>query len=148
MPSWIASAASLAFVAAVADAALSDLRSLRIPNRDVLILLAAFAAFALARGLSPAECLRHLTAALLLFGLGALLFSLKLWGGGDAKLLAGVGLWTGFSGLPGLVLITALAGGAVALAVLAGRRGKSVPYGIAIAAAALAWWWRALAPLI
>ncbi len=147
MPSWILPIASLAFVAAVADAALSDVRALRIPNRDVVILLAAFAAFALARPLPFNVALHHLAAALLLFGLGAILFALKVWGGGDVKLLAAVGLWTGFSGLPALLLITALAGGAVALAVLAGRRGKAVPYGIAIAAAALSWWWRTLAPL-
>ena len=76
-------------------------------------------------------------------------------GGGDVKLLAATGLWLGPAATPALLLLTALAGGVVTLALitcralgagrLAGGRIAAlrdpmdrVPYGIAIAAAATA----------
>ncbi|MBP2301115.1 A24 family peptidase [Azospirillum picis] len=74
-----------------------------------------------------------------------------LLGGGDVKLMTAAALWAGLSGLPALLLGTALFGGLLAAAVLvrrglrrlraggrnttAGRDG--LPYGVAIAAAAL-----------
>ncbi len=80
-------------------------------------------------------------------------------GGGDVKLLAAAVLWTGPAGLSGLLILTALLGGVLALILLspigaylvAGARAQlgsaagpapaiestPVPYGIAIAAASL-----------
>jgi len=151
-------AANLAFLAIIADAALSDLRRLRIPNRDSVLLVATFliAAFVAASGMW-AEVLPHLAAGLAVFVVGAALFALGIWGGGDAKLLAAVAVWTGFAGLARLLLVMALVGGALALVVLVLRRAKSsrrcavaghVPYGIAIGAGAVDWWARAVLPQI
>jgi len=89
-------------------------------------------------------------------------------GGGDATLMAAVGTLLGFPAVLGAVLFTALAGGIEGLVALsartaAGRRvclrlglagaadpefGKSVPYGVAIAAGTLAFrlWQRLGAP--
>jgi prepilin peptidase CpaA len=79
-------------------------------------------------------------------------------GGGDAKLFAVSALWLGWSGLPVFLMVTALAGGALAVLLLNARSpllkpyfngaptwfarlvtpGADVPYGVAIAAGALA----------
>ena len=148
------SLAQVLFLGGLADAALCDLRRFRIPNRDPLLLLAAFAVSATAQ--PPAGgWAAHLAAGAAVFAAGAVLFRLGVWGGGDVKLLAGVALWCGFAGL-GLVLgVMALAGGVLALAALAVGRargtaaaGEHLPYGLAIAAGAVAWWWEALAPAL
>ena len=157
-------AADLSFLAILVDAALSDFRRFRIPNRDSGLLVVVFAVAAAASGASPPDFLMHLAAAVALLAAGALLFGLGVWGGGDAKLLAAVGAWTGFSGLPRLLLVMALVGGALALAVIILRRlppvkgdrprlfGQRfattghVPYGIAIAAGAVDWWGSAILP--
>lgn len=158
-------AIELAFAALLADAAISDLRGYRIPNRIpvFLILLFPLAAFAL----EPREILLHLLAGLSVFAVGAALFAKGMWGGGDAKLIAAVGIWTGFSGMPRFLAVMALAGGVLALTVLAARivvpRAASpepadaawgqrfaysghLPYGVAIAVAGLDWILRAGLP--
>ena len=84
------------------------------------------------------------------------LFSAGLFGGGDAKLLAAASLWVGYEALPAYIEMTAICGGILALALLAFRRIElpepvrqhqwiarlhdrkaGMPYGIALAAAAL-----------
>jgi prepilin peptidase CpaA len=158
-------ATSVAFAVAVADAAVSDLRTFRIPDRDSLLLAAAFAVSAGVSGMAGQAVLLHLAAGLVVFVAGAVLFGFGIWGGGDAKLLAAVALWTGFAGLAGVLLVMAVAGGVLALSALALRRlpiakpdwakvwrqrvvdGGHVPYGVAIAVAALGWWWSALRPI-
>jgi prepilin peptidase CpaA len=83
----------------------------------------------------------------LLFGF--LLFSQSMIGGGDAKLLAAASLWFGFETLLPFLAATALAGGVLSLTYLAFSAAKvglgqesalarTVPYGAAIAAGALA----------
>ncbi len=157
--------AALAFAAGLADAAVSDLRAFRIPNRDPLLLAAAFAVAVAAGGMGGQAVLPHLAAALAVFVAGAALFALGVWGGGDAKLLAAVALWTGFGGLAGVLVVMALAGGVLALSALALRHlpvakpdwarvwrqrvvaSGHVPYGVAIAVAAMAWGWDALRPV-
>jgi prepilin peptidase CpaA len=76
-------------------------------------------------------------------------------GGGDVKLLAVTALWLGPAATPGLLILTALSGGILTLALIAARAlgaGRlaghrfaalrdpmdRVPYAIAIAAAAIA----------
>jgi prepilin peptidase CpaA len=94
------------------------------------------------------------------FLVGALLYSRRLVGGGDVKLLAAAALWAGAAQLPSLLLLTGICGGVLSLLLLltpvgtwigAGRRPAPrrpepaargatavlVPYGAAIAGAAL-----------
>jgi prepilin peptidase CpaA len=83
------------------------------------------------------------------------MFSRGLVGGGDVKLLAAATLWAGAGMTPALIALTALLGGALALLQLASiglramlgppaavpggpARAAPVPYGVAIAGAALA----------
>lgn len=82
---------------------------------------------------------------------GAALFFLRLWGAGDAKLLAALALWAPPSGLVALMFWTAMSGGLLALLILLARRifpgnpwglevlrkDRGVPYGIAIGIGAM-----------
>jgi prepilin peptidase CpaA len=148
---------SLSFAAFLfAWAAASDVTSYRIPNLISQALALAFVPAAVA-GLDLASAGLHAAAgfAVLLAGMG--LFALRVFGGGDAKLLAAAALWAGPQGLVYLLAYTAVAGGLFTLALLAFRklplpvpvlgvrwiaalhgRAAAVPYGVAIAAGALA----------
>ncbi len=97
-------------------AAVTDLASRRIPNR----LCAALAVVALAWHLlrTPFRLWDPLLAAALLFLPLAWFWSRGWLGGGDVKFAAALGLWSGLSGLPELLLVTTLAGGVVALGTL------------------------------
>ncbi len=146
----------LVFPAAMAYAAASDLLTMRIANSVSLGLLGAFLVIALIAGMPAQEMLLHLAIGAALLVVGMLLFSLNLVGGGDAKLLAAAGLWIGYDQLVPFLLYVSIFGGALALLLLAYRRfpatalplpkwavrlhaeGEGMPYGIAIAAGALA----------
>lgn len=122
-------AAGLLLVALLATACTVDWRERRIPNALVAAgLLAAFVWQALAPagnglfdarqpgavGLGPA-----LLAAALMLVAGLLLWKLRLFGAGDAKLLVAVAAFNGPAGVLPVLLATLLAGGALALAGLA-----------------------------
>ena len=145
-----------AFPILVLVAAVRDLTSYTIPNWISLALLAAFVPAAAAGWLAGAP----LPALGLCVGVGlaALMFGVAMFtfgwvGGGDAKLFAACALWLGWSGLTPFLLWTAVAGGVLSLVLLSARRrspvaagpfarlltkGEPVPYGLAIAAGALA----------
>lgn len=148
----------IGFVALMIAAAVGDFRRLVIPNWLVLALCALWLPHIAATGaVSLATIPASVFAAAAVLAAGALLFARGLIGGGDVKLLAAASLWAGPSGVMRLLLMTALCGGALALAFLAaldrlsgaGRRipqpgaamvgtgGTPIPYGVAISAAAL-----------
>ena len=147
-----------AFVAVMAAAAFEDFRRLVIPNLLPIALCALWplyfaAAPSLYGGLGAIGC-----AAAVFLG-GAILFARGYLGGGDVKLLSAATLWAGPTGTPALLMLTGVLGGILALFLLIpfGRklvgmarvmlrqppldaaRGLAipVPYGIAIAGAAL-----------
>jgi prepilin peptidase CpaA len=146
------------FPALVIIAALSDITTFTIPNRISLLLLAAFvpAALAVGRPLSGIGFDFAVALAALIAGMG--MFAAGWIGGGDAKLFAAAALWLGAPGLPVFLIVTALAGGGLAVLLLNARSpwlrphlsaappwldrlatpGAAVPYGAAIAAGALA----------
>jgi prepilin peptidase CpaA len=86
-------------------AAFVDFMTWKIPNRVVLALCGAFvvyAAAAFALGVAPALGLDMVVAVgggLLLFAIGFALWMLKLFGAGDAKLMAPIGLFLGWYSL-------------------------------------------------
>ena len=145
------------FPAMMAFAASSDLLTMTISNRVSLILIAGFFALAGASGMGMADLLGHIGAGCLVL-LVAFGFFTRGWiGGGDAKLAAATALWLGFDYLLPYLLYASLLGGALTLLlvrfrmsplppVLARqewlerlhRKDAGVPYGIALAAAALA----------
>jgi prepilin peptidase CpaA len=146
------------FPAMVITAALRDVVSYTIPNWISVALIAAFPLAALAQGL-PLASLGIAFA----IGFGALIagmamFALGWIGGGDAKLFAAAGLWLGYPAVFTYLAVTGVAGGALAVSLLALRSayvrpfvlggpswflrlaepGENVPYGLAIAIGALA----------
>jgi prepilin peptidase CpaA len=144
------------FPAMMAFAASSDLLTMTIANRISLILIAGFAALALLCGLGGAEVLSHVEAAAVVLGVAFGCFACGWIGGGDAKLAAVTALWLGFGNLFSYLVYASLLGGALTLLIvqfrtmplprlLAGREwaerlhseGAGVPYGVALAAAAL-----------
>lgn len=151
----------LVFPALVLLGALCDLTSYRIPNWISAALVAAFlgaAGSALAAGAPLSAVGLDLLVGAGALVAGVLMFALRWIGGGDAKLFAAAALWLGWPAFVTDVAATGLAGGALALLLLALRSapvrplalagpawfarlaepGESVPYGVAIAVGALA----------
>jgi prepilin peptidase CpaA len=141
---------------AVAFAAATDLFTMKIPNRISVVMGLAFLPLALIAGLSAWTILDHVAAGALMLALGFLLFIPGWFGGGDAKLLAAVGLWIGTENLMAYMLYVALAGGLIAAGFFAvravplprqllgeawalrlHRHDSGIPYGLALAAGAL-----------
>jgi prepilin peptidase CpaA len=147
----------LLFPAVMAFAASSDLLTMTISNRVSLILVGGFFALALVTGMDPVDIVWHLGAASVVLAAAFGLFARGLIGGGDAKLAAATALWLGFDHLLPYFIYASLCGGALTLALLEFRmaplpdwlarlewmqrlhaHNAGVPYGIALAAAALA----------
>ena len=145
------------FPAMMAFAASSDFLTLTISNRVSLILVGGFVALAAIGGVSAADVLSHLAAGCVVLVAAFSLFARGIIGGGDAKLAAATALWLGFDHLLPYLLYASLLGGALSVGLIWFRmtplpdwlarhdwaqrlHGKDagVPYGIALAAAALA----------
>jgi prepilin peptidase CpaA len=144
------------FPAMMAFAASSDLLTMTIANRVSLILVGGFGLLAVLTGMTAIAMLWHLAAAALVLAVVFVLFTRGWIGGGDAKLAAATVLWMGFAHLVDYLFYASLFGGALTLMivqlraiplpqVLVGRAWAErlhrsdggVPYGIALAAAAL-----------
>ncbi|MGB6619153.1 MAG: prepilin peptidase, partial [Xanthobacteraceae bacterium] len=115
-----------------------------------------FGLLALLVGMSTAEMISHAGAAAVVLAIVFAMFTRGWIGGGDAKLAAATALWLGFANLFTYLVYASLLGGALTLLIvqfrtlplprlLAGRewaerlhsQGAGVPYGVALAAAAL-----------
>jgi prepilin peptidase CpaA len=146
----------LLFPALMAFAASSDLFTMTISNRVTLILIAGFFALALFTGMNLNAVLWHTVAALAVLAVTFTFFARGWIGGGDAKLAAATALWLGFDHLLAYALYASLFGGVLTLAMIRFRLmplpaalaeqdwvkrlhklDGGVPYGIALAAAAL-----------
>lgn len=146
----------LLFPAIMAFAASSDLLTMTIPNRLSLLLVGGFAALAVASGMSLTIVGWHLLAGILVLVITFGFFTRGWIGGGDAKLAAATALWLGFDHLLDYAIYASLLGGVLTLGLLQLRRfplphllarqawvGRlhdrdgGIPYGIALAAAAL-----------
>jgi prepilin peptidase CpaA len=145
------------FPALMAFAASSDLLTMTISNRVSIILIAGFFVMALIIGMAPMLVLSHIGAAAVVLVAAFVCFACGWIGGGDAKLAAATALWLGFDHLLTYLIYASLFGGALTLLLLqlrsmplpnlvAGQawaqrlhsKDSGVPYGIALAAAALA----------
>ena len=147
----------LLFPALMAFAASSDLLTMTISNRLSLALACGFFLLTLITGMSLAAIGMHLAAAALVLVFSFGFFSQGWIGGGDAKLVAATALWFGFDYLLDYLIYASLFGGVLTLVIIQFRRlplpgplarqawilrlheaGGGEPYGIALAAAALA----------
>jgi prepilin peptidase CpaA len=146
----------LLFPALMAFAASSDLLTMTISNRLSLALAGGFFLLAIVTGMSLSAFGMHLAAAAMVLTVSFGFFSMGWIGGGDAKLAAATALWFGFDFLLDYLIYASLFGGALTLLLIQFRRlplpgplarqtwilrlhetGGGVPYGIALAAAAL-----------
>lgn len=118
---WIQILAAATTVMLLIVAAASDVARYRIPNTIVYAIVAAFAVGAIFNFAWPA-IVWPVLAGVAMFLLGAGLFALGLFGGGDVKLIAAMALWTGFADLPRFLLIMGAAGGLIGLVLLLKRR--------------------------
>jgi prepilin peptidase CpaA len=147
----------LLFPTLMAFAAFSDLFTMTISNRVSLLLVAGFFAMAVLIGMSGADILSHMGAGFTVLAVTFTLFACGWIGGGDAKLAAATALWLGFDPLLSYLINASLFGGALTLVILRyrstplpallhgqdwatrlHRADEGVPYGIALAGAALA----------
>ena len=145
----------IAFMAVVIKAAISDVNTLRISNGDNAALFILYPVYLSFTPVAP-DVVPAIGIAALVLIIGFLMFAKGLLGGGDVKMLAAVSLWAGPELMGTFLMITAGAGGILAVvmmsrfhleaAVLAHRSGavrlseaitsRTMPYGAAIATGA------------
>ena len=158
--------AVLAALGVLLLASISDFCTMTIPNRFPLALAALFMiAYGASSGLSHAggeamfaSLKLHAIAFAVIFTITFVMFGLRVWGAGDSKLAASIGLWIGLKGIVPFLMVMAVAGvGLVLASWFIGRTKFSlgplgadswpvrvrsgagvIPYGIAIAAGAVA----------
>jgi prepilin peptidase CpaA len=146
----------LVFPFAMAFAAASDLLTMTIPNRLSVALVLAFLVIAPVAGLTWQDILAHIGVGAAMLVAGFAMFAMGWMGGGDAKLLAAAALWLGGDPIMLFLGYATIFGGILAVVILVYRslpaealplpgwalrlhaKGGSIPYGIAIAAGALA----------
>ncbi|MFZ0069351.1 MAG: prepilin peptidase [Pseudolabrys sp.] len=145
------------FPALMAFAASSDLLTMTISNRLSLALAGGFFLLTIVTGMSLHAAGMHVAAAAIVLVVAFVFFSQGWIGGGDAKLAAATALWFGFDYLLDYLIYASLFGGALTLAIIQFRKiplpamlarqgwilrlhetDAGIPYGIALAAAALA----------
>lgn len=146
----------LLFPAAMIYAGASDFFTMTIPNRISIALVLGFIGAALLSSLPAATILTHIGAGMLVLLISIGMFARGWLGGGDAKLLAAAALWFGFDHLLDYTVLVSMFGGLLAAFILFYRqavpemwisglawaerlhdRKAGIPYGIALAAAAL-----------
>jgi prepilin peptidase CpaA len=134
----------------------SDMFAMRISNHVCMAILGLFVVFVIASGMPFAVAGWHLLAGLIVLSISFGLFAFGWIGGGDAKLVAAIAVWTGFDQLWEYLAISSLLGGVLTLALLAVRahplpafalgqtwisrlhnRKTGVPYGMALGVTAL-----------
>jgi prepilin peptidase CpaA len=94
-----------------------DALSMRIPNWLTVLIALLFFPMAMLTGMPVKMFSVHLLVGAAMFVIGFGLFAAGLFGGGDAKLLAAAGLWLGWPDLMPFLVMTAFAGGGLALCV-------------------------------
>jgi prepilin peptidase CpaA len=153
---FAATVAMCVFAFTMIYACVSDLTTNKIRNGLVLIFLLAYAVLAPLTGFTASEIGWSAALAAGVLVVAFIFFAFGWMGGGDAKLIAVTALWFGTAHTPTYLVYTALLGGLFTLAILQFRtltlplflqnkswiarlhvRGSGVPYGVAMALAAL-----------
>jgi prepilin peptidase CpaA len=144
------------FPGLMAYSAASDLITMTIPNKISIFLISGFFIFALISGMDWPNLGLHILAGTIVLIICFGMFALGWIGGGDAKLASATCLWFGFADMGEYLAYSAVFGGMLTLAILQLRhfqlpqfvskwgwlihlhdKKTGIPYGIALAAAAL-----------
>jgi len=144
------------FSALMVYAAYSDLKSYTLPNFISLLLVAGFALIMVILQPPLSAIGWHVGVGFILFVIGFALFATGLFGGGDVKVIAALGLWLGPVNVLPFLTLMAVFGGVLALGLIVFRKIKipshwqdnsaiaglhskeeGIPYGVAISLAAL-----------
>ncbi len=152
----ISAAILFVFPACMIFATIYDLTTMTIPNKVILALLAGFAVLAPLAGMGLSTIAWHVGIAFLICLAGFGLWMLRVFGAGDAKLLAASSLWLGPAQTAPYLAFVGLIGGAAVILIMLFRRQMlpaflvqvdwvhklhqpkaAVPYGVALAPAAL-----------
>jgi prepilin peptidase CpaA len=142
---------TLAVLMTTVFSAVSDVRSLRIPNLHCLIILVCFIPAYFATPDLFGGWIHHLGAVAVMFIVTYLMFTAGMMGGGDSKLGSALALWVGLPALLPFLFYMAVMGGVLGVATLYIRKHKpfktpltgswvaqvqdgrnAVPYGVAI----------------
>lgn len=147
--------ALIVFAGLLIYAAASDVTSYTIPNWVSIALVVGFTALALALGMPWQELGWHFLFGFAVLIVGFFLFQARVFGAGDAKLIAATALWTGIAAFTPFIFWTAAVGGLLAASLLAARQfikqtetnppfvnrllkeQQGIPYGLAIMAGGL-----------
>ena len=145
------------FPLGMALAAAMDFTTMTISNKLIVALLIGFVVLSPLAGMDWQTFSMHWAAGGVVLAIAFLMFALRWIGGGDAKLAAATALWLGWDHTLGYLALASIFGGALTLSILAFRGAvvpafiirhpwvqrlhdekAGVPYGVALAAAALA----------
>lgn len=148
---------SFAYPVLLLAAAISDLLTRRIPNWMTASFVLLWPFQVILSGMEFRMIGLHVAAGIVGLAVGFVLFALRYIGGGDAKVFSGACLWIGLDQMLELTVLTTLIGGVLAATFLILRgfaanpamaialiwigrervEALSLPYGVAIAAAAI-----------
>ena len=145
------------FAILILSAAVSDLLQFKISNVIPISLSILFFISVVLIGWDLQSAFYNFLTAIVALFVCFIFFNIGFFGGGDAKLISAICIWSGLEGLYEFILIMALIGGLLAIILMGFRKTdippnlksiawikqlheakKQVPYGIAIAASALA----------
>lgn len=125
-------------------AGIEDARTREIANSKTAAIALLAPLWWFANGMAPwPDMAIQIGIAVAVFALFCLLFQIGVMGGGDVKLIAALSLWLPLGAFMVMLMVMSVAGGGLTIGMLiarAMRRGRApieVPYGIAIAFAAL-----------
>jgi prepilin peptidase CpaA len=121
-------------------AAWTDIKTRTISNElnAAIALFAVVFWFIAGESLWPDVAIR-IGVAIAIFVVFALLFAVKMIGGGDVKMITALALWLPFKALVSMLMVMALAGGVMAIFLLIRQKFQpnaerpEIPYGVAIA---------------
>ena len=124
-------------------AGIEDARTREIANAKNAAIAALAPLWWWANGLGSSDIGVQLLVAAIVFAIFLVTFARGWMGGGDVKMISALALWLPLGGLVQMLMLMSVLGGAITVAMMLERRWQrrigeiEVPYGVAIAAAAL-----------